>query len=65
MTYGNKRANQQLSEFATKQIREMLKSRCYKESVAIKTVDPAYTSQIGKLKYKKQLGMSGHESAAW
>ena len=32
---------------------------------SVKTVNPAYTSVIGKLKYSKKYGISVHEAAAF
>lgn len=65
MMYQNKRYNQALSEFAYKRIRQMIESRCYKDDVVCMDVEPAYTSQIGRLKYMKPKGLSIHESAAY
>ena len=57
--------NRMLSEFAYRMITDKLYSRAYKEDVAIKEVDPKYTSQIGKAKYAKMKGISVHRSAAY
>ena len=65
MRYGNKRQNQTLSEFAYTQITEAMKSRCRKERIAIKEIDPAYTSRIAKDKYMKSMGCSIHMAASY
>ena len=40
-------------------------SRAYKTNLYVYKRNPAYTSQIGKLKYMKPLGLSIHTSAAY
>ena len=62
---GNKRYHQMLSEFAYRQIIEKLYSRAYKVKMGIHEVDPSYTSQMGKVKYTKEKGISIHRSAAY
>ena len=62
--YGSKRLNRVLSSFAHTKIRELLLSKSWKYSVAVTFVNPAYTSQIGKIKYMARYGLSIHESAA-
>ncbi|WP_294560972.1 hypothetical protein, partial [uncultured Traorella sp.] len=39
--------------------------KCRKKGVYLRKVDPRDTSQIGKLKYAKRLGLSIHHSAAY
>ena len=65
MRYESKRRNQTLSEFAYTQITEALKSRCRKERIAIKEIDPAYTSRIARDKYMKPMGCSVHMAASY
>ena len=65
MRYESKRRNQTLSEFAYTQITEALKSRCRKERIAIKEIDPAYTSRIAREKYMKPMGCSVHMAASY
>ncbi|WP_444508950.1 hypothetical protein, partial [Enterobacter mori] len=36
-----------------------------RNGLSVKTVNPAYTSVIGKLKYSKKYGISVHETAAF
>ena len=65
MRYGNRRHNQMLSEFATKQIQEALESRSKKEGYGVSQVNPAYTSQIGKEKYSRKMGCTVHMAASY
>ena len=64
MLYQNKRSNQIMSEFAYKRITEAIYSRCQEDMVAVKKVDPSYTSQIGKEKYTKIMGCNTHMAAS-
>ena len=65
MRYGNKKSNQILSEFAYRQITECIKSRCIKEKVSLKEINPAYTSRIAEDKYMKSMGCSVHMAASY
>lgn len=65
LKYKDKQTNYKLSSFAHKQMDAVLASRANKKCVGIIKVNPAYTSQIGKIKYMKQKGLSIHESAAY
>ena len=65
MRYGNKRSNHVLSDFAYGQITEAIRSRCRKDRVAIKEIDPAYTSRIAENKYMKPMGCSIHMAASY
>jgi len=60
-----KRSSQTLSEFAYAQIIEAMKSRCRKERIAIREINPAYTSRITKDKYMKPMGCSVHMAASY
>lgn len=64
LIYGNAKRNKKLSMFAYSSITKMIYSRANKDGVGVFKVNPAYTSQIGKLKYMKILGLSVHTSAA-
>ncbi|WP_318618357.1 IS200/IS605 family accessory protein TnpB-related protein [Sporosarcina sp. YIM B06819] len=70
-----KKKKLQLKEFSTKQARmlsglsysmykNMLDTKCKKIGVAISSVNPAFTSQIGHHKFMRRYGLSSHESAA-
>jgi len=63
--YGNKKANARMSLFAYRKMLDAIKSRAAKMGVAVFEVNPAYTSQIGKMKYMKKLGVSIHQAAAY
>ncbi|WP_234987476.1 IS200/IS605 family accessory protein TnpB-related protein [Halolactibacillus halophilus] len=63
--YGNRKANRQMSQFAYQKMILAIKSRAEKMGVAVYVVNPAYTSQIGKMKYMKRLGVSIHMAAAY
>ena len=43
---------------------EAIKSRASKFGIPVKEVNSAYTSKLGKLKYKNMFSLSNHESAA-
>lgn len=63
--YGNKKLNKKLSEFSYRTMTMLALSKSLKYEVPIKTVNPAFTSQIGKIKYMKRYGISIHEAAAF
>ena len=42
-----------------------IKSRCIKEKVSVKEINPAYTSRIAKDKYMKSMGCSVHMAASY
>ena len=65
MRYEKKSHNRMLSEFAYKEITETLKSRCRKDKVAIKEINPAYTSRIARDKYMNPMGCSIHMAASY
>ena len=65
MRYEKKTHNRILSEFAYKEITKTIKSRCRKEKVATKEIDPAYTSRIAREKYMKPMGCSVHMAASY
>ncbi|WP_157273191.1 IS200/IS605 family accessory protein TnpB-related protein, partial [Neobacillus bataviensis] len=55
--YGNKKANMMMSMFAYNKMISAIKSRAEKMGVEVFEVNPAYTSQIGKMKYMKRFGI--------
>ena len=63
--YNDKKYNRMLSNFAYSKLKEKIERKCQLEGVHLEVVDPSYTSQIGKLKYAKRLGLSIHHSAAY
>ncbi|WP_199613980.1 IS200/IS605 family accessory protein TnpB-related protein [Paenibacillus alkalitolerans] len=65
LRYGNKKANRKMTQFAYDKMTSSIKARADKMGVAVFEVNPAYTSQIGKMKYMKPLGCSIHVAAAY
>lgn len=65
LQYGNKLRNKKITTFAYKKIIEATQSRAFKEDVDVSYINPYNTSQIGKLKYMKEKGISVHTSAAY
>ncbi|WP_458415474.1 IS200/IS605 family accessory protein TnpB-related protein [Schinkia sp. CFF1] len=63
--YGNRKANQRMSLFAYRKMITSIKNRAEKCGVHVYEVNPAYTSQIGKLKYMKRFGISIHQAASY
>ena len=63
--YRGNRLNQVLSTFAYQKMTSLTESKSDKYGIAVKKVNPAFTSQIGKTKYMKRYGLSVHESAAF
>lgn len=61
----NKKTNRKLNLIQYSTFRTLLKSRCLKNGVRLKIVNPAYSSIIGKNKYAKLLGVSTHTAAAF
>ena len=59
-----KRFAEVLSGFRSKAFAEALERRARREGVELRTVDPAYTTQLGKAKYQQRLRMSRHHAAA-
>lgn len=53
-----------LSSFAYSSILTHLKSRAQKQGIALKEINPAYTSIIGRVKFCKRYGLSIHHAAA-
>lgn len=62
--YGNKDLNRKLSEFAYTKITQLAESKSYKYSIGLYKTAPAFTSQIGKIKYMRRYGISVHVAAA-
>lgn len=62
--YGDGFRNRKISQFAYDKMEMLAEGKAQKYALAVKSVNPAYTSQIGKLKYMRKLGLSIHEAAA-
>ncbi|WP_226670617.1 IS200/IS605 family accessory protein TnpB-related protein [Metabacillus litoralis] len=63
--YGNKKANKKMSMFAYDKLLSAIINRADKMGVSVFEVNPAYTSQIGKIKYMKRFGISIHQAASY
>jgi IS605 OrfB family transposase len=53
-----------LSAFAYTQIQTVIRARAFDAGIEVFEVNPAYTSVIGKYKFKDRYGMSAHNAAA-
>ena len=53
-----------LSALSYSALHEMMASRCFRNGVELFTVNPAYTSIIGRVKFAKRYGLSVHQAAA-
>lgn len=65
MKYGNAKGNQHASVFAYKKMTACLENQSYERDFGIIKINPAYTSQIGKILYMRKLGISIHEAASY
>lgn len=63
--YDGKKKNRHISLFAANVITWLAESKGLRDCIAVTFVDPAYTSQIGKMKYMRRYGIRIHESAAF
>ena len=69
-----RRVNRVVYNFVRKKFAERMMMKCWKEGNAVfteepaenavSTVSPAYTSKIGRMKYREKFGLSVHEAAA-
>ncbi|WP_405371759.1 IS200/IS605 family accessory protein TnpB-related protein [Phocaeicola sp.] len=62
---GDHKRNKQLTQFAYDKMINIIDRRLEKDGIMVYKVNPAYTSQQGKIKYMAAMGMSVHESAAY
>lgn len=60
----NKKNNRVKSNFVWRKFIELLERKCVQHGIAYKQVNPAYTSVIGKVKYKEMYGITTHEAAS-
>lgn len=65
LMYGNRTRNRKISQFAYDKITTLAESKSQKYGIAVRKVNPAYTSQIGKMKYMRKMGLSIHIAAAY
>jgi IS605 OrfB family transposase len=59
-----KKYSRMLSSFSYHKIYQSLESKAFREGIEIHTVNPAYSTLIGQIKFKKRYGLSSHHSAA-
>jgi IS605 OrfB family transposase len=60
----NARYARMLSSFAYSSISAALESACARSGIALKRVNPAYTSLMGRVKFARRYGLSVHAAAA-
>lgn len=65
LKYNNKLRNRKITMFAYRKMINAIASRAFKDDVYVIYINPYNTSQIGKLKYMKEKGVSIHTSAAF
>lgn len=51
--------------FAYRKMEACIENQSYRRSFGVIKINPAYTSQIGKILYMRRLGISIHESASY
>ena len=64
LLYGSAKRNRHISMFAYNKMTELADGKGLKYGLYVRKVNPAFTSQIAKLKYMRPLGISIHEAAA-
>jgi IS605 OrfB family transposase len=60
----SRRYARMLSSFAYTRFAEILKARAHDAGIELRFVNPAYSSIIGKQKFSRRYGISGHTAAA-
>ena len=63
--YGGKKQNRHISLFSADTITWLAEGKALRNGVACVFVNPAYTSQIGKMKYMRRFGLTVHEAASF
>ena len=61
----NHQYNKMISQLSYGLFKQALSMKCFKQSIALVEVNPAYTSVIGRLKYADQTHFNTHQAAAW
>ena len=56
--------NKKLASFSFRIVQDLAESKSNKYELEYKKVSPAYTSQIGKVKFAKKYGISVHQAAS-
>ncbi|MEI8270939.1 MAG: IS200/IS605 family accessory protein TnpB-related protein, partial [bacterium] len=62
---GFKKLNRIKSNFVWRKFIELLERKCVQNGISYRKINPAYTSLIGKIKYKDMFQITIHESAAY
>lgn len=65
LAYGKKKANHGTRMFAYRKMDNLLRGQAFKNDIAVFTVNPAYTSLIGAMKYMYQYRISVHSAASY
>jgi IS605 OrfB family transposase len=60
----DRRFNRMTHAFAHRKLLETVYTRCWKEGLATRLVNPAFSSIIGRVKYGETYGLSDHQAAA-
>ena len=63
--YGSPKRNRAVTSFAHTKMTELALSKSWKYGIEVTFVNPAYTSQIGKMKYMSRYGLSIHEASSF
>jgi IS605 OrfB family transposase len=63
--YGKKKAHSGTCMFAYSKMSSFLTNKAYWNDTGVLTVNPAYTSQIGKMKYLHRMRSSVHQAASY
>lgn len=59
-----RKGNRVIHAFVRRKFFDNLLMKCWKESIPVLSVSPAYTSKVGDVKYRERYGLSIHEAAA-
>lgn len=62
---GFAKSNRHISLFAYQKMRELILYKEQRYGVSVRFINPAYTSQTGKIKYMRRYGLSVHGSASF
>lgn len=65
MKYVSRKGNRHSSMFAYRKISACAESQGFQKGFEVYKIDPAYTSQIAKIRYMRQMGCSIHEAASY
>ena len=65
LQYKNKKSNHHVSMFAYDKLKQLIFGKALREGVAVITVNPAYTSYIARVKYKRHMKSTVHEAASY